>query len=156
MFPLTRHGTPTPPELPEASVRLATSDADISSCFPVLQELRPSLATESFVARVRSMYAEGYRLALLQRGNAVVTVAGFRIMSMLASDRTLYVDDLVTSATARSQGNGEIMLGWLVAHARQQSCQTFSLDSGTHRKEAHAFYLRHRLRITSFHFALNL
>ena len=141
---------------PEATVRLAITDADISRCFPVMHELRPQLQQQDFVARIRSMHAEGYHLALLERAGTVLTVAGFRVMSMLVSGRTLYVDDLVTSSNARSQGNGEIILHWLISHARSLDCTTFSLDSGTHRQDAHAFYLRHRLRITSFHFALLL
>ncbi len=142
--------------LPHATVHLATTDADVARCFPVMHELRPKLQQQDFVYRIRSMHAEGYQLALLERADAVLTVAGFRIMSMLVSGQTLYVDDLVTSADARSQGNGEIMLHWLIAHARSLRCDTVSLDSGTHRQDAHAFYLRHRLRITSFHFALPL
>lgn len=121
-----------------------------------MHELRPLLQPQDFVARVRSMMDAGYQLALLERDSAVLTVAGFRLMSMLVSGQTLYVDDLVTSSVARSQGNGEIMLQWLITHARSLGCNTFSLDSGTHRQDAHAFYLRHRLRITSFHFALPL
>ncbi len=121
-----------------------------------MHELRPQLSPQDFVIRIRAMHAEGYRLALLERADAVLTVAGFRVMSMLVSGQTLYVDDFVTTATSRSQGNGEVMLQWLIAHARSLGCETFSLDSGTHRQDAHAFYLRHRLRITSFHFALPL
>jgi hypothetical protein len=41
-------------------------------------------------------------------------------------------------------------------HARQQGCQTFSLDSGTQRASAHKFYFRQGLAITSFHFAKKL
>jgi hypothetical protein len=48
------------------------------------------------------------------------------------------------------------MLDWLIATARAQGCQTFSLDSGTHRHDAHAFYFRERMRVSSFHFMLPL
>ncbi len=75
---------------------------------------------------------------------------------MLATGKTFYVDDLVTDSNIRSQGHGEAMLKWLIHHAKEHGCATFSLDSGTQRQDAHAFYLRHRLRITSFHFALPL
>ena len=140
----------------EPVIRLAETDEEIERCFAVMAELRPKLVREEFVARVRRMEVEGYQLASLERAGRVVTVAGFRVMEMLTSGRTLYVDDLVTADGARSAGNGEAMLGWLVERGRGLGCATFSLDSGTHRQEAHAFYLRHRLRITSFHFALPL
>jgi GNAT superfamily N-acetyltransferase len=85
-----------------------------------------------------------------------VAVAGFRIMEMLATGRTLYVDDLVTDESRRSRGHGKAMLDWLQQYAREAGCRTFSLDSGTLRQEAHAFYFRERLRVTSFHFARKL
>lgn len=142
--------------LASPTIRFAVHDLDIVRCFPVIHELRPHLLEPDFVPRIRSMQQQGYHLALLECDSTVLTVAGLRVMDMLATGRTLYVDDLVTSQTARSQGNGEAMLHWLIAHARDLGCNTFSLDSGTQRQDAHAFYLRHRLRITSFHFALPL
>jgi hypothetical protein len=48
------------------------------------------------------------------------------------------------------------MLDGLMALARERGCETFSLDSGTHRQEAHAFYFREGMRVTSFHFETKL
>jgi GNAT superfamily N-acetyltransferase len=134
-------------------VKLADSDEEIAQCFAVMAHLRPNLVEGEFVPRVRAQQAEGYRLAYVEDEDAVVAVAGFRLMDMLATGRTMYVDDLVTDKTRRSQGYGKRMLDWLQEQARAAQCKTFSLDSGTHRMEAHAFYFRERLRVTSFHFA---
>ena len=112
------------------------------------------LIAERVCRRIQTQQAEGYQLAFLEHEGAIVSVAGFRIQNMLSSGKTFYVDDLVTDAAARSQGHGEAMLQWLIALAREAGCDTFSLDSGTQRQDAHAFYLRQRLRITSFHFSL--
>jgi GNAT superfamily N-acetyltransferase len=138
------------------TIQIATTPAEIDRCFPVMSQLRPNLIAAEFVGRVQAQQAEGYQLALLEHEGAVVSVAGFRIQNMLSSGKTFYVDDLVTDAAARSKGHGEAMIQWLIALAREADCNSFSLDSGTHRQEAHAFYLRHRLRITSFHFHLPL
>ena len=35
-------------------------------------------------------------------------------------------------------------------------CERLQLDSGTGRKDAHAFYLREGLRIEAFHFGIKL
>jgi GNAT superfamily N-acetyltransferase len=78
------------------------------------------------------------------------------VQHILATGKTLYVDDLVTDEAARSQGHGERMLDWLIEQAREAGCSMFSLDSGTHRQSAHAFYFRQRMRISSFHFVLPL
>jgi GNAT superfamily N-acetyltransferase len=139
------------------SIRFAITPEDIALCFPVMRELRPALkSAEEFVERVQVQQTEGFQLALLESDQQVVTVAGFRIQHILASGLTLYVDDLVTSSSARSQGHGKAMLDFLIAFAREHHCDMFSLDSGTHRQDAHAFYLRERMRISSFHFVLPL
>ncbi len=52
------------------------------------------------------------------------------MQNMLSSGKTLYVDDLVTDAAARSQGYGEAMLQWLIALAREAGCDTFSSRLG--------------------------
>jgi GNAT superfamily N-acetyltransferase len=137
-------------------IQIATTPEEIDRCFRVMSQLRPLLIAEEFFARIKGQQAEGYQLAFLENVNTVVSVAGFRIQNMLSSGKTFYVDDLVTDGAARSQGHGEAMLQWLIALAREAGCDTFSLDSGTQRQDAHAFYLRHRLRITSFHFSLPL
>jgi GNAT superfamily N-acetyltransferase len=137
-------------------IQIATTPKEIARCFSVMYQLRPLLIEEEFFGRIQTQQVEGYQLAFLEYENAVVSVAGFRIQNMLSSGKTFYVDDLVTDAAARSQGHGEAMLQWLIALAREAGCHTFSLDSGTQRQEAHAFYLRQRLRITSFHFSLPL
>ena len=130
---------------------------EITQCFVVMRELRPHLESAAeFVARVQEQQGEGFLLAMLESDGAVVTVAGFRVQNMLASGLTLYVDDLVTGEAFRSQGHGKTMLDWLIVYARERGCATFSLDSGTHRREAHAFYFREGMRVTSFHFALPL
>jgi GNAT superfamily N-acetyltransferase len=138
------------------TIQIATTPKEIVRCFSVMYQLRPLLIEEEFFTRIQAQQAEGYQLAFLEHENAVVSVAGFRIQNMLSSGKTFYVDDLVTDAAARSQGHGEAMLQWLIALAREAGCDTFSLDSGTQRQDAHAFYLRQRLRITSFHFSLPL
>ncbi len=137
-------------------IRIARSPEEIDRCFLVMHQLRPMLTAEKFVEQVAVQQAEGYELAYLEHGEAVVCVAGFRVIHVLWSGKTFYVDDLVTDEAQRSRGHGETMLQWLIARARELGCATFSLDSGTHRKEAHAFYMRNGLRISDFHFQLAL
>ena len=140
----------------EHSIHLAHSREEITRCYPVMRQLRTALSAEEFVARVELQQGEGYRLAFLDNEDAVVALAGFRVMNVLWSGKTMYVDDLVTDEANRSRGFGEAMISWLVARARNEGCTTFSLDSGTHREAAHAFYFRVGLRISDFHFQMPL
>jgi len=140
------------------SVKLADSDADLRRCYAVMRQLRPHFEQEdAFIVQVRRQMAqERWRLAFVEDGGEVAAVAGFRLLECLATGKTLYVDDLVTSEDRRSKGHGENLMRWLEAHARKLGCQTFSLDSGTQRTGAHKFYFRMGMTIPSFHFAKKL
>ncbi|MGD8379268.1 MAG: GNAT family N-acetyltransferase [Gammaproteobacteria bacterium] len=133
-------------------IQLATSDAQIAACYPVMSELRPHIVETEFVARVREQMETGFRLAFLTVEGRPVAVAGFRFMQNLAWGRFLYVDDLVSCATERSRGYGAALLDWLVGYAASNGCDQLHLDSGTQRKDAHRFYEREGLDMTSLHF----
>lgn len=111
---------------------------------------------EEFLLRVRRQQADGFQLAALTTEDAVVAVAGFRVLENLAWGRFLYVDDLVTDEARRSHGHGEALFAWLVAHARAEGCDQLHLDSGVQRFGAHRFYLARRMDITCHHFAMKL
>jgi GNAT superfamily N-acetyltransferase len=136
--------------------RLATSDSDILSCFPVYRQLRPHLVEEQFVASVHRMHATGFQLAMRTHEERVMAVAGFRVYENFHSGRILYVDDLVTDELARSAGHGKALLRWLIDYGKDHRCVSFEPDSGTQRHGAHKFYLRVGMNITDFHFALPL
>jgi GNAT superfamily N-acetyltransferase len=137
-------------------VIIAKTDADIRDCWLVMAQLRPHLKERGFVSVVRQQFGEGYRLAYIRRKQKVAAVAGFRVLHSLAWGRFCYVDDLVTSEQARSQGLGKELLAWLCKFARSEGCQRLELDSGVQRFAAHRFYLRHRMFISCHHFSLEL
>ena len=133
-------------------IAIAESDADILRCFPVMAQLRPHLVEAEFVTRVRRMHREGFLLARLEEDGAVGAVAGYRFHEKLFSGRTLYVDDLVSDGTGRSRGHGARLLAWLADQARAHDCDLLELDSGVQRFDAHRFYFRERMKISSYHF----
>jgi hypothetical protein len=89
---------------------LATTDDTRMACFEVLAELRPHLARDRFLDDLRRLGREGYQLAFCRDGDAIVSVAGFRLMETFATGPILYVDDLVTTARMRSRGAGKTLL----------------------------------------------
>ena len=148
IIPKRSHMSLTPP------VQLATSDEDILACHQVMHELRPHIDEEEFVSRVRAQaQVNDFQLAYLRDQNLIVAVAGFRIGYNLAWGHYLYVDDLVTRTTHRSQGFGAILLRWLHDFARKAGSDQLHLDSGHQRKGAHQFYERHEMSSTALHFA---
>jgi hypothetical protein len=70
------------------NIQVAESDAEFDSCFDVMSVLRPHLKREEFVAFVRKMHPQGYRLAYLTADDAVQSVAGYRIIDMLRTARS--------------------------------------------------------------------
>lgn len=134
----------------------AITDTEIENCFDVMSQLRTHLERENFLSTIRQMEKEGYKLAYIEDNKEVVATAGYRIYSNLFMGKHLYVDDLVTLESARSQGYGAQILGWLRNIARKENCRFFHLDSGTHRGEAHKFYFREGFTIASYHFSEKL
>ena len=132
------------------------SDEDIDRCFAVMVQLRPDLERREFVARVRRMAGEGYRLAAHEQGGVICAVAGFRVYDMLHRGRNLYVDDLVTDELHRSSGCGASLLQWLLERARAEGCVRLDLDSGVQRAGAHRFYFREGMAISSYHFSMDV
>jgi GNAT superfamily N-acetyltransferase len=135
----------------EAPLRVER-DEDIAACFDVMAELRPHLRREDFVAQVRTMAAEGYRLASLRHDGEIACVAGYRIATNFHLGRYLYIDDLVSATRHRGKGLGAAMLAWLRQQARAEGCRYLHLDSGTQRLGAHKFYFCQGMSIGSFHF----
>ena len=102
------------------TVQLATSNEEIVACHPVMHELRPHIDEQDFVSRVRAQaQVNAFQLAYVRDQDLIVAVAGFRIGYNLAWGHYLYVDDLVTRATHRSQGFGAFhFVGCTTSHTK--------------------------------------
>lgn len=136
-------------------IRRALTDQDVLSSWSVVVQLRPHIERTTFLATVRRMESQGYRLVLLETDGAVTAVVGYRVVEMLRTGAALVVDDFATDATARSLGYGRLLHDWLVQEAMQRGCSGVELDSAVHRTEAHRFYFRQRMSVLAFHFSLS-
>ncbi len=138
-------------------IAIAQTPEDIGRCYEVVRELRPHFTNrKKFMERVSRQQRDGYLLAFVEANAEVRAVAGYRYLESLFSGRFMYVDDLVTRARDRSAGYGGKLLDWLVQEARKNKCESFELDSGVQRFDAHRFYFVKRMKISSYHFALPL
>lgn len=139
--------------MPDAPrIEPAETDAQIAATWPVMRQLRPHLDEAQYVALVKQMAPEGYRLAAAVEKDKVVAVAGYRIMTMLYVGRLLYLDDLVSDEAERSRGYGKLLLDWLKQQARDAGCREVQLISRTTRDRAHRFYFREGFNIECFEF----
>jgi len=142
-------------------VDLEPGDPRLSAdVLPVLRELRPHLTAELFDTVYREGYPQGLRFTAAyvttEGSSRCVGVAGWRIVATTWVIRKLYVDDLVTTSTARSSGIGKALLDSMEERAKAAGCTALDLDSNVQRHHAHRFYLRERMAITAHHFTKQL
>ncbi len=137
-------------------IAIASSEDDIAACFPVLAELRPQLAADTFVAAIQHLMATtNFRLAYLD-DTGIKAVAGYRVSEWLHAGKYLEIEDLVALSTARSKGYGGALFDWLVKEAANRGCRQLRLLSGVKRLDAHRFYLRKGMIIEAHYFSMNV
>ncbi len=137
-------------------ITVAQSEQEISDCYLVMAELRPHIAPDEFLPRVKRL-AEiaGFQLAYLTDGE-IKAVAGFRISEWLAGGKYLEIEDLVAKSSERSKGYGGELFDWLVEHAKEHHCLQVRLVSRVSRLDAHRFYVRKGMNLEAHYFSMNL
>jgi GNAT superfamily N-acetyltransferase len=125
--------------MPPVTMRELRSETEIEGAFGVMSELRDRIRRETFGSEVRRQQVEGYRLIGAFDGDRLVGLAGVRRSHTLARGEHLFVDDLVTTATARGLGVGTALLAWLAVRAREENLDRIYLES---RDTARGFYER--------------
>ncbi len=121
----------------------------------VHRQLRNELASD-YVAELNQVFANGARMSVAINDELVVGLAVWRVVVNTYEGRRFYIDDLVTDESSRSQGIGKALLANLEQLALQLKCAVLTLDSGTQRTRAHAFYFREGMHIPSFCFGKKL
>lgn len=138
------------------NIRVASTAIAIEACYPVLAELRPQLARETFVATIQHLASTtNFALAYLDDAG-IKAVAGYRISEWLHAGKYLEIEDLVVASPARSKGYGGALFDWLALEAARRSCRQVRLLSGVKRTDAHRFYLRKGMIIEAHYFSLNV
>lgn len=119
------------------------------------RQLRPKLPTD-YVGYMQTMFKEGAGMIILNHEDSPVAIGVYRLHHTTFAGRRFYVDDLVTDEARRSRGFGKTLLNYLKEEAKSMAANAFTLESGTHRTEAHKFYFREGLIIPGFSFQTSL
>lgn len=117
----------------------------------VHRQLRTALPAD-YAGKMKRVFAGGARMCVATDGEAVRGIAVYRIVENTFEGLHLYVDDLVTDERERSKGIGRTLMEHMQKLARAAGCEAYTLDSGTQRQQAHKFYFREGMVVTSFHF----
>lgn len=119
------------------------------------RQLRPGLPAD-YATYMGRMFKEGAGMILLQDENLPVAIGVYRLHHTTFAGLRFYADDLVTDEAKRSRGYGKSMLTYLKEEATRTRCDMFTLESGTHRTQAHKFYFREGLVVPGFSFQTSL
>src|SRR5688500_5283587 len=124
----------------DPSIQELSTAEELREAFPVLSELRPHLTLDSYESLLATMRPTGYRLFAVRSEGEIVALAGVAFRTNLYYGSHLWVYELITTSSSRSQGHGKALLDHLEALARAEGCDTIALSSGLKRLDAHRFY----------------
>ncbi|MBX9767234.1 MAG: GNAT family N-acetyltransferase [Bdellovibrionales bacterium] len=122
---------------------VARTQKDLERCFPVMKELRAHLEMEDYLSIYREAHrADGYEIVAIEQGGAVVAIMGYRILSDFVRGRHIYIDDLVSTQSARSSGLGAELLKYAEEIASKAGCAALRLCTGIENEGGIRFYER--------------
>lgn len=122
-------------------VKELESPKEMLEAFPVMNQLRTHLDEKTYLDLViEAKEKDMYRLFALFDQGEIVAVIGFKLMITLYYGRFVWVCDLVTDQTKRSNGYGERLLSYVHEWAEDHEYRSVALSSGLQRTDAHRFY----------------
>lgn len=125
---------------------------DWQEAFPLIKQLRTHLNENSYLKFLDKMIDEGYKLFALYDDDQMAALAGVVVRTNFYYGHHVFVYDLVTDSSRRSQGYGEQLLTYIHQFAKENGCHMVALESGLPRSDAHRFY-ESRMGYTKFCFS---
>lgn len=120
---------------------VAKNKADLERCFPVMKELRPHLSLEDYFSIYENAHKnDGYEIVAVEENNQILAVMGYRLLSDFVRGKHIYIDDLVSSESVRSQGLGAELLKYAENKARELNCKSLRLCTGIDNERGVKFY----------------
>jgi GNAT superfamily N-acetyltransferase len=129
---------------------LTLKELDIA--WDVVKELRTQLNYKEFEDLIYEMRDINYTMIGIFEKDQLITYAGVNVTTNLYHKRHLFVYELVTLNSYRSQGYGKLMLEYLYDYAKMGACENVVLSSGFAREDAHSFYEKNGFEKKSFVF----
>lgn len=108
--------------------------------FPIIKQLRTDLTEETYLGLLQDMKKDGYKLYALYIENEIVSLVGFSWRTNFYNKRHIFIYDLVTDISHRSNGYGEKLLEYTHNFADKNGAEYVALESGLQRRDAHRFY----------------
>lgn len=124
-------------------IQQVRSKEELEKCFPVIKELRPHLNYDNYIAIYEQAHkSDGYELIAFEEQGKILAVMGYRFLSDFVRGRHLYIDDLVSTESARSKGLGAELLRYAENIAIENGCKSLRLCTGIENERGIKFYDR--------------
>ncbi len=125
------------------AIREIVAKPALDNAFEVLRQLRPHLTLTTFHQLYdAAQKADGYTLVGYYRGDECLGVLGYRVYTDFVRGPHLYIDDLVTAETARSQGIGAKLLGYAEEETSRRKLKELRLCAVLENERGCEFYER--------------
>lgn len=116
---------------------------ELERCYPVMKELRPQLSFDDYISIYNESHtADGYEIVAVEEKGQILAVMGYRFLSDYVRGKHVYVDDLVSTEKARSQGLGAELLKFAEKIAESNGCKSLRLCTGIENERGVKFYDR--------------
>jgi GNAT superfamily N-acetyltransferase len=116
---------------------------DLERFYPVMRELRKDLSIEDYMTICEKAHeADGYEIVAIEAGGQVLAVMGYRVLFDFVHGKHLYIDDLVSTESHRSQGLGAKLLKHAEDLAKELGCKGLRLCTGIENEKGKKFYDR--------------
>jgi len=123
------------------TIKELQSREEFHEAFPIMNQLRTHLDEATYLDLVtEAKEIDMYRLFALYDQEEIVAVTGFKPMITLYYGRFVWVCDLVTDSSQRSNGYGERLLSYVHKWGKENGYESVALSSGLKRIDAHRFY----------------
>ncbi len=129
---------------------------ELDIIYEVLSQLRQELSFKEFDDLVYDMRHMDYKMIGLFEKDKLITYAGVAVQTNFYHKRHLYIYDLVTDVSYRSNSFGKEMLAYLEVYAKTAMCEHLVLSSGLKRDNAHLFYEKNGFNKKSYVFIKSL
>lgn len=85
---------------------------------------------------------DGYEIIAIEAENEILAVMGYRILHDYVHGKHLYIDDLVSTKSYRSEGLGAKLLVYAEELAKELGCKVLRLCTGIDNELGKKFYER--------------
>ena len=137
----------------ELSIKKLTTKEELYATYPFVAQLTPDLTEATFRIIQDEIMHDGYQcIGAFDADGEMFGMCGYWIRHRFYCGKGLHIDNIASIGEMHGRGIGTVLMEWIVEESKAHGCDHVVLDTYLENKDAHAFYLKNRLRIAGLHF----